>query len=86
MANLTLSVDERLVKQARIRAIQEGTSLSAKVREWLSDYVQQDLPAEPEAIPRLPTGGRGGFQPGVDPTSNRSMFDVMDAVDQKLQS
>lgn len=86
MANLTLSVDERLVKQARIRAIQEGTSLSAKVREWLSDYVQQDLPAVPDAIPRLPTGGRGGLQPGVDPRSNRSMFDVMDAVDQKLQS
>ena len=29
MANLTISLDENLVKQARIKAIQEGTSLSA---------------------------------------------------------
>ena len=33
MTNLTISLDENLVKQARIKAIQEGTSLSAKVRE-----------------------------------------------------
>ena len=35
MTNLTISLDENLVKQARIKAIQEGTSLSAKVRELL---------------------------------------------------
>ena len=36
MPNLTISLDENLVKQARIKAIQECTSLSAKVRELLS--------------------------------------------------
>ena len=40
MTNLTISLDENLVKQARIKAIQEGTSLSAKVRELLSTYVR----------------------------------------------
>ena len=29
MSNLTISVDDQLIKQARIRAIHEGTSLSA---------------------------------------------------------
>lgn len=39
MANLTISLDESTVRNARIRAISEGTSLSAKVREFLSAYV-----------------------------------------------
>ncbi len=40
MTNLTISVDEALVRQARVRAIQEGTSVSAKVREFLAAYAQ----------------------------------------------
>jgi plasmid stability protein len=54
MANLTISLDENLVKQARIKAIQEGTSLSAKVREMLAAYVRQDSPSTPVVIAKLP--------------------------------
>lgn len=80
MTNLTISLDENLVKLARIKAIQEGTSLSAKVREMLSIYVRQDTPAAPLVIPKLPVSkARGGLQPGIDPVSNRSLFDAMDA-------
>ena len=78
MANLTISVDENLVKQARIKAIQEGTSLSAKVREMLAAYVRQDAPSKAAVIPKLPTGGSGGLMPGIDPCSNRSFYDAMD--------
>ena len=38
MPNLTLSIDDHIIKRARIRAIGEGTSLSAKVREFLAGY------------------------------------------------
>jgi hypothetical protein len=79
MANLTISLDENLVKQARIKAIQEGTSLSAKVREMLAAYVRQDAPVKAAVIPKLPTGGSGGLMPGIDPSSNRSFYDAMDA-------
>ena len=79
MANLTISLDENLVKQARIKAIQEGTSLSAKVREMLAAYVLQDAPVKAAVIPKLPTGGSGGLMPGIDPSSNRSFYDAMDA-------
>ena len=80
MTNLTISLDENLVKQARIKAIQEGTSLSAKVRELLSAYVRQDMPTAPIVIPKLPVSkARGGLQPGIDPSSNRSLYDAMDA-------
>ena len=41
MSNLTISVDDQLIKQARVRAIQQGTSLSAKVREFLQHYVNE---------------------------------------------
>lgn len=86
MTNLTISLDENLVKQARIKAIQEGTSLSAKVREFLALYVRQELPTSPVTVPKLPTGGSGGLQPGIDPSSNRSMFDAMDAADYKFRT
>jgi len=80
MTNLTIALDENLVKQARIKAIQEGTSLSAKVRELLSLYVRQDMPTAPVVIPKLPISkASGGLQPGIDPCSNRSMYDAMDA-------
>lgn len=39
MANLTISIDEQLIKLARVRVAQQGTSLSAKVRELLQQYV-----------------------------------------------
>ncbi len=38
MSNLTTSVDDDLIKRARVRAIQQGTSLGAKVREFLQQY------------------------------------------------
>ena len=41
MSNLTISVDDQLIKRARVRAIEQGTSLSAKVREFLQDYVNE---------------------------------------------
>jgi len=40
MTNLTISIDEAVVRQARVRAIQEGTSVSAKVRDFLAGYAQ----------------------------------------------
>ena len=80
MTNLTISLDENLVKQARIKAIQEGTSLSAKIREFVASYAQPSAGAGPVVIPKLPVSkARGGLMPGINPTSHRSMLDAMDA-------
>jgi len=84
MSNLTISLDDELIKQARIRVAQQGTSLSAKVRELLSLYVRQDMPSTTLVIPKLPTSGSGGLLPGIDPCSNRSMFDAIDAAEYKF--
>ena len=38
MANLTITVDDRLLKLARLRALEQGTSVNALLREYLEAY------------------------------------------------
>ena len=38
MANLTITVDGETVKRARMRALEEGTSVNALLRDYLEDY------------------------------------------------
>jgi len=78
MTNLTISLDEAIVRKARIRAIEEGTSVSAKVREFLAQYAKVDS-ANITALPDLPVfHGHGGLKPGIDPSSNKSMLQAAD--------
>ena len=75
MTNLTISLDENIVRQARIRAIGEGTSVSAKVREFLAQYANATAPAKPVKL-RVFRGG-SGLAPGIDPSSNKSYLEAM---------
>ncbi len=38
MTNLTITVDEQTLKKARIRALEEGTSVNAILRDYLETY------------------------------------------------
>jgi hypothetical protein len=38
MANLTITIDGRLLKQARMRALEDGTSVNALLRAYLERY------------------------------------------------
>ncbi|MEX2540627.1 MAG: hypothetical protein WD314_02430 [Trueperaceae bacterium] len=38
MANITIAVDREALKRARIRAIEEGTSVNAILSEFLASY------------------------------------------------
>ncbi|MEE3276043.1 MAG: ribbon-helix-helix protein, CopG family [Actinomycetota bacterium] len=42
MANLTLAVDEDLLRRARVRAAEQGTSVNAIVRDLLNAYAADD--------------------------------------------
>ena len=45
VANLTLAIDDELLRRARIRALESGTSVNAAVRDFLVSYTrtsQQD--------------------------------------------
>lgn len=39
MANLTITVDDVLLKRARIKALEDGTSVNALLREYLEGYI-----------------------------------------------
>lgn len=81
MTNLTISLDESIVRKARIRAIEEGTSVSAKVREFLAQYAKVDTSSK-SALPELPVfQGASGLQQGIDPGSNKSMRQAADESD-----
>ena len=38
MANLTVVIESETLKRARMRALKEGTSVNAVVRDYLADY------------------------------------------------
>jgi hypothetical protein len=42
LANLTLTIDDRLLLRARQRALEQGTSVNALVREYLESYTGDD--------------------------------------------
>jgi len=46
MANLTLSVDDELLKKCRLYAVQHDTSVNAMVREYLASLVVGAADAE----------------------------------------
>jgi hypothetical protein len=45
MANLTLTIDDDVLRRARIKALEEGTSVNAIVRRQIEDYVAGPTPA-----------------------------------------
>lgn len=66
MANLTITVDDRLLKQARMRALENGTSVNALLRTYLERYAGVgDTGAALRGFAQLArrsaaTSGRGG--------------------------
>ena len=65
MANLTITVDEQILKKARLRALEQGTSVNALLRDYLSRYAGA-ASAHEEAVEgliqlsRTTPAGRGG--------------------------
>lgn len=45
MANLTLAIDDDLLKRARMRALAEDTTVNALVRDFLADYADEEAKA-----------------------------------------
>jgi plasmid stability protein len=52
MANLTIAIDDEILKQARIRAIEQGTSVNAVLRDYLANYAGTKA-SQDKAIQRL---------------------------------
>jgi len=56
MANLTLVIDDGVLRRARIRAVQEDTSVNAQVRDFLAAYASNtDVSRQQQAMSQLVT-------------------------------
>jgi hypothetical protein len=65
MTNLTLTIDEELLKQARIRALERDTSVNALVRGYLEDFVGRGPQREGiDAFMAVTESVRGSSGPG----------------------
>ena len=65
MTNLTLSINDELLKRARIRALEQDTSVNALVRDYLEDLAGQAKPQDGiRAILELAQRSRSGSGPG----------------------
>lgn len=78
----TLDLDDALLRDAKIMAARQGSSLTRLIEEGLRMRIAARLASARTArIPRLPVSrGKGGLLPGIDPTSNRSMLDAADGI------
>lgn len=73
----TVSIDDALLARAKKSAAQRGQTLGQFVEESVRFRL---LAPEPVTSPvRLPvfTGGNG-MRPGIDPASNRALYDALD--------
>jgi hypothetical protein len=52
MTNLTITVDEEVLRKARMRALEEGTSVNKLLREHLTRYAESHERRE-QALKRL---------------------------------
>ena len=67
MGNLTITVDDESLKKARIRALQEGTSVNALLREFLNSYSgvrreQREAASRIVGLSRTSGSRRGGLK------------------------
>ncbi len=73
----TISIHDELLKSAKLRAKERGKTFSELVEDGLRrELAVRDEPAERVAVPVF-TGGNGPL-PGVDLSSNRAIYELLD--------
>lgn len=78
----TGTIDDRLLERAKERAHERQQTLDQFLEAALQRHLAVELPDE---FPELPTADGGGFLPGIDPRSNRSLYDAMDEGEDPLK-
>jgi hypothetical protein len=73
----TISIHDELLKSAKIRARERGVTLGGLVE----DALRRELSVDYESAERPPVPifrGGNGLRPGVDLTSNRALYELLD--------
>ena len=74
----TVTVDDEIYAQARVRAAADGRTVGSVIEEALRLYLMQSAAAATLELPPLPTFSGGGLMPGIDLDDMSSVYDVLD--------
>lgn len=77
MTNLTITVDEQILKRARMRALEEDTSVNAVLRERLEEYAgnRQEQIEAARRIVESSRASRSGSGPGGRKWSREAAYE-----------
>jgi hypothetical protein len=74
----TLDLDNELVKRAKAQAARERKTLTALIEEGLRLRLRRQGPVRRAPVDLPVFRGGQGFAAGIDPSSNRSIYDAAD--------
>ncbi|MGI8730669.1 MAG: DUF6364 family protein [Solirubrobacteraceae bacterium] len=77
----TVDLPDELLRDARLTAAREETTLTALLADGLALRLGQARAAAPSARPLPLSTVEGGMHPWVDPASNASLLDAADGDD-----
>lgn len=70
----TVTIDDRIYKQMRQIAVSEETTVGSIIEDAFRLLLAERKRRMDSAEWKFPTADLGGYLPGVDPTSNASLF------------
>ncbi|MGQ0585731.1 MAG: DUF6364 family protein [Gammaproteobacteria bacterium] len=80
----TLDIDDRLLRQAKALAARERKSLARLIEEGLSLRLRPPPARGVKPTIHLPVfRGGSGMAPGIDPLSNKSIYDALYEAEKK---
>lgn len=79
----TVSIDDALLERAKRRAAEEGETLGGYLEEALRQRLAAIADNEAQSIdlPVFDGGPSGGLHAGIDPSSNRALYEALDEGD-----
>lgn len=75
----TLSIDDVLLARAKRRATEQGVTLGSFVEQALREHFS--APRVRGTVPAVPTYDGGEMKAGIDPSSNRDLWDALDEAE-----
>ncbi|HKB50481.1 MAG TPA: hypothetical protein VKC63_03525 [Solirubrobacterales bacterium] len=74
----TVRLDDALARAAKVRAAEQGITLTQLIDESLRDRLSQRGEPSGSRQVDLPVYGEGGVRSGVDLSDNRALLDMME--------
>lgn len=85
MTNLTLTIDETLLRKARIKALERGTSVNAMVRAFIETTVAEDAPELTRAEQFMRIIEQGKFAASGPRMTREEMYDSDPRIQRQLR-